>query len=86
MAELFELYGQETIAELDMIVKDTKNDGTVFLIKFLPDCNINVVVRLALETEDKELKNSVMTFYRIRSKNLVKLLRKNKEIYRKEII
>ena len=55
MAELFELYGQETIAEPDMIVKDTKNDGTVFLIKFFPDCNINVVVRLALETEDKEL-------------------------------
>lgn len=84
--ELFEAYGQETIAEPDMIVKDMKNDGTVFLIKYLPDCNINVVVRLALETEEKELKNSVMTFYRIRTKNLVKLLRKNKEIYRKEII
>lgn len=84
--ELFELYGQETIVEPDIIVRDMKNAGTVFMIKHLPDCNINVVVRLALETEDKELKNSVMTFYRIRTKNLVKLLRKNKEIYRKEII
>ena len=84
--ELFELYGQVTIAEPDIIVKDMKNEGTVFMIKHLPECNINVVVRLALETEEKELKNSVMTFYRIRTKNLVKWLRKNKEIYRKEII
>ena len=84
--ELFEAYGQVTIVEPDIIVKDMKNKGTVFLIKHLPDCNINVVVRLALETENKELKNSVMTFYRIRTKNLVKLLRKNKEIYRKEIM
>ena len=61
MAELFELYGQETIAEPDMIVKDTKNDGTVFLIKFLPDCNINIVVRLALETEDKEFRDDILS-------------------------
>lgn len=84
--ELFETYGQETITVPDMIVKDVKNEGTVFLIKHLPDCNINVVVRLALEIENKGLKNSVMTFYRIRTKNLEKLLKKNKEIYRKEII
>lgn len=84
--ELFDLYGQETITAPDMIVKDMKNEGTVFLIKHLPNSNINVVVRLALVTEDEGLKNSVMTFYRIRAKNLVKLLKKNKVIYRKEII
>ncbi len=84
--ELFDLYGQETITVPDMIVKDMKNEGTVFMIKHLPNYNINVVVRLALKTEDEGLKNSVMTFYRIRAKNLVKLLRKNKEVYRKEII
>lgn len=84
--ELFDLYGQETVAEPDIIIKDMKNEGTVFLVKYLPASNINVVVRLALETEDEGLKNSVMTFYRIRAKNLVKLLKKNKVIYRKEII
>lgn len=84
--ELFDLYGQKTITEPDMIVKDMKNEGTVFMIKHLPDYNINVVVRLALKTEDERLKNSVMTFYRIRTKNLEKLLKKNKEVYRKEII
>lgn len=84
--ELFELYGQETIVEPDIIIKDMKNEGTVFMIKNLPDCNINVVVRLTLRTEDEGLKNSVMTFYRIRTKNLDKMLKKNKVIYRKEIL
>lgn len=84
--ELFEIYGTETVVKPDIVIKDMKNEGTVFMIKHLPDYNINVVVRLALKTEDEGLKNSVMTFYRIRAKNLVKLLRKNKEVYRKEII
>ena len=84
--ELFELYGTETVVKPDIVIKDMKNEGTVFMIKHLPDYNINVVVRLALKTEDEGLKNSVMTFYRIRAKNLVKLLKKNKEVYRKEII
>lgn len=83
---LFEQYGQETVLEPDIIIKDRKNEGTVFMIKHLPEIHINVVVRLVLETESEELKNSVMTFYRIRTKNLEKLLKKNKEIYRKEII
>ena len=83
---LFELYGKETVSEPDLIIKDGKNKGTVFMIKYLPDCNINVVVRLVLETEDEGLKNSVMTFYRIRTRNLEKLLKKNKVIYRKEIL
>ncbi len=84
--ELFELYGQETVSEPDLIIKDGKNEGTVFMIKNLPDCNINVVIRLVLRTEDEGLKNSVMTFYRIRTRNLEKLLKKNKVIYRKEIL
>ena len=83
---LFELYGKETVSEPDLIIKDGKNKGTVFMIKYLPDCNINVVVRLVLETEDEGLKNSVMTVYRIRTRNLEKLLKKNKVIYRKEIL
>ena len=84
--DLFEVYGGKIIEEPDIIIKDMRNEGTVFMVRHLPDCNINVVVRLALETEDEDLMNSVMTFYRIRTKNLVKLLRKNKEIYRKEIM
>ena len=33
---------------------------------------------------EKHLKNSIMTFYRIRDKNLIKLINKNKTIYKNE--
>ena len=40
--ELFDLYGQGMISEPDIIIKDMKNEGTVFMIKHLPDSNVNV--------------------------------------------
>ena len=54
------------------------------MVKRLPETNLNVVVRLALETDEKGLKNSVMTFYRIRNSNLKKLRKKNKILYIQE--
>jgi len=81
---LFEKYGAESVASPDFVIKDLKNKGTVFMVKRMPDTNLNVVVRVALETDDGKLKNSVMTFYRLREKNLEKLIRKNKLLYRKE--
>lgn len=48
-----------------------------------PDTNLNVVVKLALQGEDESLKNSVMTFFRIREKNLKKLINKHKILYNK---
>lgn len=40
------------------------------MVKKLPDTNLNVVVRVVLETDEIGWKNSVMTFYRIREKNV----------------
>lgn len=82
--ELFEHYGIETVTSPDEIIKDVKHRGTVFMVKYLPDTNLNVVVRLSLNSDNKSLKNSVMTFYRIRNKNLIKLRRKNKPLYKRE--
>ena len=42
------------------------------MIKRLADTNLNVVLRLVLAHEEKNLKNSVMTFWRIRDRNLKK--------------
>lgn len=81
---LFEEYGVQTVSNPDIIIKDCKNKGTVFMVKRLKDTNLNVVTRLVLEQDDKNLKNSVMTFYRIRQKNLIKLEKKNKTLYKKE--
>lgn len=64
--------------------KRWKNQGTIFMVKKLPDTNLNVVVRVVLETDEIGWKNSVMTFYRIREKNLKKLIKKNTLLYKKE--
>ena len=81
---LFEKYGTECIQNPDYIIKDNKNIGTVFMVKRLPDTNLNVVSRLSLDTDKNGLKNSVMTFYRIRDRNLKKLIEKNALLYKKE--
>ena len=81
---LFERYGKESVSYPDLIIKDIKNVGTVFMVKRLPETNLNVVVRVVLETDNKKFKNSIMTFYRIREKNLKKLIEKNGLLYKKE--
>ena len=82
--ELFEKYGSECIRDPDYVIKDNKNEATVFMVKKLPDTNLNIVSKLALDTDEKKLKNSVMTFYRIRERNLRKLIEKNTLLYKKE--
>ena len=81
---LFEEYGRESVVSPDFIIKDIKHEGTVFMVKRLPKTNLNVVVRVVLEKDDQKLKNSIMTFYRIREKNLRKLIDKNGLLYKKE--
>lgn len=81
---LFLQYASSAVEHPDFIVKDEKNSHTVFMILQLPETNLNVVVKLNLEIDHDGLKNSVMTFYRIRHKNLQKLMRKNKVLYKKE--
>ncbi len=81
---LFTIYGASSVSDPDFVIKDEKNKGTVFMVKKLPDTNLNVVVRVVLESDDMKLKNSVMTFYRLRDKNLKKLIDKNGLLYKKE--
>ena len=81
---LFEKYGRVSVESPDLIIRDMKHNGTVFMVKKLLGTNLNVVVRVVLETDNSKLKNSVMTFYRIRDKNLEKLIEKNGLLYKKE--
>ena len=71
------------VEDPDLILQDSKHEKTVFMIKRLRDTNINVILRLALQGEDNNLKNSVMTFYRIRDRNLKKLAVNHKILYNK---
>ena len=82
--DFFEMFGIESVTNPDFIIKDLKNTGTVFMVKRLPNTNLNVVIRLALGIDQNGLKNSVMTFYRIRERNLRKLIGKNVLLYKKE--
>ena len=81
---LFEQYGAEAVLSPDLMILDEKHVGTVFAVRRLAESNLNVVVRLALETDKNDYKNSVMTFYRLRDKNLKKLLEKNRLLYSRE--
>jgi hypothetical protein len=82
--ELFNKYGISCVQSPDLIISDEKNKGTVFMVKKLSETNLNVIVRVVLEEDNSSLKNSVMTFYRIRDKNLKKLIDKNELLYKNE--
>lgn len=81
---LFEKYGLSVVVKPDFIIKDEKNKNTIFIVKKLENTNLNLVVKIILETDEKDFKNSVMTFYRIRERNLKKLIDKNKTLYKSE--
>ena len=81
---LFEQYGRISVLSPDILIQDIKNTGTVFAVKRLPETNLNVVLRLVLDTDHPDFKNSVMTFYRLRDKNLKKLMERNPVLYIRE--
>lgn len=74
----------EVLKEPDYILKDYKNDNTAMVIKHIEDTNINIILKLAITDDKIHTKNSIMTFYRVRDKNVKKLQEKNKTIYKKE--
>ena len=82
----FEKYAADAVNSPDYILKDSKNKNTILMIKHIAETNINFVIRLAVAAENPEFKNSVMTFYRIRDKNVKKLIKKNKCIDNKEYL
>lgn len=74
----------QIIIEPDYVLEDYKNKDTALVIKKTENSNINVIIRLAISENLVHNKNSIMTMYRIREKNLKKLMKKNKIIYKKE--
>ena len=82
--KLFERYGVQTITDPDLVLRDEKNPNTVLMFRRISETNLNTVIRLSVSGEDDvNIKNSVMTFYRVRDKNLKKLEIKNKTVYKR---
>lgn len=82
--DMFEQNCKEIIAHPQIVLKDEKNPDTVFMINHIAETNLNVVVKLAVVDDERHPKNSIMTSYRIRDKNLKKLEKKNKILYKLE--
>lgn len=66
------------------VLEDLKHKDTLFFIGKLERDNLNVVIKLNVSNNRKHPKNSVMTAWVIREKNLQKLRRNNKIIYKDE--
>lgn len=68
----------------DEILENIKNIDTIFMIGKLDRNSLNVVVKLNTSVNNEHPKNSVMTAWIIRDKNLRKLRERNMVIYKKE--
>lgn len=68
----------------DEVLEDLKNKDTLFFIGKLEKDNLNVVVKLNVTNSKNHPKNSVMTAWLIREKNLQKLRKNGQLIYKNE--
>ena len=81
---IFEQNCNDIITHPQIILKDEKNKDTIFMIKHIDDTNLNIIVKLAVIGDKKHPKNSIMSSYRIRDKNVKKLEKRNKVLYKLE--
>lgn len=68
----------------DLILRDEKHEGTVFVLQKKDKVYLNLIVRLALQTDAPEKRNSIITGYLVREKNVKKLLNSHDILYSKE--
>ena len=81
---LFDKNCRNIVTSPDLVLKDVKNANTVFMIKHVEQTNVNVIVKLSLPDDESHPMNSIMSAYRIRDKNVKKLEKKHKTLYKKE--
>ena len=81
---LFHQWVNDIIKRPDTVLKDSKNQNTVFYIKYIEETHLNIVIRLSLEIENTNRKNSIITSYQLGAKTLKRLKKNNKTLYNKE--
>ena len=82
--KLFHQCVYDVLNSPDTVLKDNKNKNTVFYIKYIEETNLNIVIRLALETEGNNRKNSIITSYQLGAKTLKRFKKNNKTLYNRE--
>lgn len=85
----YELYGKylsSIINNPDYILDDNKNMDTILLLKTIShiEKTLQLVIRLNTNTEIQDKYNSILTFWKIKSKTYNQMLR-NKEIIWKKL-
>ena len=76
----------EAVNNPDYVLKDSKNDNTIWNIKKIEEKNINIVIKLSVlkENEHKRYLNSTITAHEIKTSRLNKYLEKQKQLYKKD--
>lgn len=75
---------REVIRMPDMILKDSKNQKSVFYIKYIEEVYLCIVVRLSLEAEGTNRKNSIITSFLLGHKTLKRKKKNSKTLYNRE--
>ena len=76
----------EAVNNPDYVLKDSKNDNTIWNIKKIEEKNINIVIKLSVlkEKEHKRYLNSTITAHEIKNSRLNKYLEKQKQLYKNQ--
>ena len=76
----------EVVNNPDYVLKDSKNENTIWNIKKIEEKNINIVIKLSVlkEKEHKRYLNSTITAHEIKNSRLNKYLEKQKQLYKNQ--
>ena len=83
--EKYIAYVPSIINDPDYILEDKDNKDTILMLKTIKEKehNIQVVVKLLTNIEEKNKSNSILTFWHIRNRNYKSTIRNNAIIYKK---
>ena len=83
--ERFSKYFKEIIGEPDYIIETTKPNTAIILKRIQGEGTVfKMVLRLISSSENREYKNSIITFMKIDEKEWKRILRNKKVLYKRE--
>ncbi len=83
--EEYSKYLKDIIENPDYVLEDNKNKDTILFLKTIKEKtkNIQIVVRLNTNKEEKSKQNSILTFWKIKNSTYRQLIRNKKNLWKK---
>ena len=75
-------YVSTIIQKPDYVLEDIDNKDTIILLKTINGENIQMIIKLQTDIQNKDKSNSIITFWHIRDRNYKSTIRNNKVIYK----